>query len=66
MTASVTIKAELVDSALAFGEADSKRGVVKMAMKELVNARNMLDLIEFMKTVEYDEDYDYKAVRQKK
>jgi Bacterial antitoxin of type II TA system, VapB len=43
----------------------TKRAVVEEALREYVQRRKQLKILELFGTIEYDPEYDYKQQRQK-
>jgi Arc/MetJ family transcription regulator len=66
MTTHLKIDDELIQEALQFGEQQTKCAVVEDALREYVQRRKQLKIIELFGTIEYDDDYDYKKQRQQK
>jgi hypothetical protein len=44
----------------------TKKDAVTAALKEYVQHRKQLEILELAGTVEFDRDYDYKAARRRK
>ena len=65
MATNLQIDNELIQEALRLGGQRTKRAVVEQALREYVQRRKQLKIIELFGTIEYDEDYDYKAQRRK-
>lgn len=65
MATNLQIDSELIREALELGGHRTKRAVVEEALQEYVQRRKQLQVLELFSTVEYDEDYDYKAQRRK-
>ena len=57
------IEPDLLEEAMKLGGHRTKRAAVTEALREYVERRNQLRILELFGTVEYDEDYDYKAQR---
>jgi Arc/MetJ family transcription regulator len=55
---------ELIKKALELGGHKTKKEAVNAALKEYTQRREQMKIIELFGTIEYDEDYDYKAGRQ--
>ena len=64
MATNLAIDNELLEAALKIGGLKTKKDTVNQALVEYIRRRKMSDIIEMFGTVEYDEDYDYKASRQ--
>ncbi len=54
-----------MEEALELGGHRTKRAVVEEALREYIMRRKQLQLLELFGTVEYEQDYDYKAQRQR-
>jgi len=63
MATNLDIDQELLEEAMKLGGHRTKRAVVSEALREYVERRNQLRILELFGTVEYDIDYDYKAQR---
>ncbi|WP_220452261.1 type II toxin-antitoxin system VapB family antitoxin [Calidithermus roseus] len=48
------------------GGYQTKRAVVEQALREYVQRRKQLKIVELFGTIEYDDDYDYKEQRRRK
>lgn len=49
--------------ALAIGQHKHKKAIVIEALQEYIQRRKQQEIIKLFNTIEYDEDYDYKAGR---
>lgn len=65
MTTILQIDDALIQEALVLGNHQTKRAVVEEALREYVQRRQQIKIIELFGTIDYDEDYDYKQQRQK-
>ncbi len=65
MATNLDIDPELLEEAMKLGGHRTKRAVVLEALREYVERRNQLRILELFGTVEYDADYDYKAQRSR-
>ena len=65
MTTNLQIDNHLIEEALELGEQRTKRAVVEAALREYVQRRKQLKILELFGTIEYDEEYDYKSQRQR-
>lgn len=63
MKTNVVLDDSLVDEALVLTGAKSKREVITLALRELVNRRRRKDLLDLAGQVEFADDYDHKALR---
>ena len=64
MHTNIDIDKSLLDEALSLGEQKTKRAVVNEALEEYVRARKQRKIMELFGTIDYDPDYDYKALRR--
>ena len=66
MTAYLTceVDAQLMQEALALSGQASKASLVEAALKEYIQRRKQLRILDLFGTIEYAEDYDYKQQRQ--
>lgn len=65
MATNLQIDGELIREALELGGHRTKRDAIEEALQEYVQRRKQLRVLELFGTIEYDEDYDYKAQRQR-
>lgn len=65
MATNLQIDDELMQEALELGGHRTKRAVVEAALKEYVTRRKQFQVIDLFGTIDYAEDYDYKAQRQR-
>ncbi|HEY7089499.1 MAG TPA: type II toxin-antitoxin system VapB family antitoxin [Tepidisphaeraceae bacterium] len=65
MPTNLHIDADLLDEAVRLGKHKTKRGAVNEALREYVQYRKQLKLLESAGTVDFDPTYDYKAQRQR-
>ena len=66
MATNLAIDDALLDRALRVGGLPSKRATVNEALKEFIARRKRLAAIDAIGTIEFAEDYDYKAERKKR
>ncbi|MFO1352302.1 MAG: type II toxin-antitoxin system VapB family antitoxin [Gammaproteobacteria bacterium] len=66
MATNLQIDHDLIQEALELGEHRTKRAVVEEALREYVQRRKQLKILELFGAIEYDEDYNYKQQRRKK
>ncbi|MBD2777431.1 type II toxin-antitoxin system VapB family antitoxin [Iningainema tapete] len=64
MPINIQIDEALIQEALAFGNQQTERDVVEVALREYVQRRKQLKVLELFGTVDYDEDYNYKQQRR--
>ncbi len=55
---------KLVEEALIIGHHKHKKAVVIEALQEYIQRRKQQEIIKLFHTIDYDENYDYKAQRQ--
>ncbi|MGL5805026.1 MAG: type II toxin-antitoxin system VapB family antitoxin [Xenococcaceae cyanobacterium] len=65
MTTNLQIDDVLIQEALVLGNHQTKSAVVEEALREYVQRRKQIKIIELFGTIDYDEDYDYKQQRKK-
>lgn len=65
MATNLQIDDELMREALELGDCRTKRAVVEAALREYVQRRKQVKILELFGTIEYDDDYDYKQQRQR-
>jgi hypothetical protein len=65
MTTVLEVDEGLVESARLAGHHASREDAVKCALEEYVRRHSQEKIIELFGTVEFDEDFDYKAARRK-
>lgn len=63
MTTHLQIDENLMREALELGGQRSKRAVVEEALREYVQRRKQIRILDLFDTIEYDDDYDYKRQR---
>lgn len=61
----LTIDPELLDEALKVGGLRTKKETVNLALKEFVNRRKQLEIVELFGTMDPDPDYDYKEAKRR-
>jgi len=65
MATNLQIDDTLMQEALELGGHRTKRAVVEAALQEYVARRKQLQIVDLFGTIDYDEDYDYKAQRRR-
>ena len=65
MTTTLTVDDALVDEARRLGEHETAQETVEAALRDYVERRRRLGIIEMFGTVEYYPDYDYKELRRR-
>lgn len=63
MRTNIEIDSQLLEEALKMTGSRTKREVVDLALRELVQRRRRKDMLELVGKVGVREDYDYKAMR---
>ena len=66
MATNLQLDDELIRKALELGGHKTKKEAVNAALKEYTQRREQMKIIELFGTINYDEDYDYKAERMRK
>ena len=66
MASNLAIDTELLEVALVTGGLKSKKDTVNQALKEFVQKRKAAEVLSLFGTVEYDNDYNYKKLRNRK
>lgn len=64
MTINLAIDDDLINEALMLGHFKTKEDTVVTALKEFINRRKQLEIIELFGQFDPDPDYDYKLGRQ--
>ncbi len=64
MSTHLEIDENLIKEALELGGHPTKDAVVEEALREYVQHRKQLKILELFGTIEYDDDYDYKLQRR--
>ncbi|WP_414518133.1 type II toxin-antitoxin system VapB family antitoxin [Nostoc sp. PCC 9305] len=64
MITNLEIDENLIKEALELGSHPTKDAVVEETLREYVQRRKRLKILELFGTIEYDDDYDYKQQRQ--
>jgi Arc/MetJ family transcription regulator len=65
MATNLALDDELLDEALRLGQLKTKRETVNAALAEFVQRRRAAELIGLFGQIDYDPDYDYKALRER-
>jgi hypothetical protein len=66
MPIKIPIDEALIQEALTYGSQQTERDIVEQALREYVQRRKQLKVIDLFGTIDYDDDYDYKQQRQPK
>ena len=65
MATNLAINEQLLEKALEIGGFKSKKDTVNAALEEFIRRRSVEEIIELFGKVEYEPDYDYKAMRKR-
>ena len=65
MATNLAIDVELLELAQEVGRLRTKKETVNLALKEFVNRRKQLEIVELFGTMDPDPDYDYKEARRR-
>lgn len=66
MASNIAFDPFLLEEAVRVGHHKTKREAINSALKEYVMRHKQLNLIKLFGKVDFDSDYDYKAVRKRK
>jgi len=66
MATNVELEPKLIKEAQLIGGHKTKRETIESALREYVQHRKQADIIALFGTIDFDEDYDYKASRKRK
>ena len=66
MATNLAINDQLLNNALEIGGFHSKKDTVNAALEEFIQRRKAEDLIKLFGKIDYEVDYDYKAMRSRK
>jgi Arc/MetJ family transcription regulator len=64
MRTNIVLDDELVGEAFRYAGVETKRELVELALRELVENRRRMDVRELRGTVRMDPDYEYAALRE--
>lgn len=64
MRTNINLDNELVDQAFKYTGAKTKKELIHIALKELVESRRRLNLLDLAGKIQFAEGYDYKALRE--
>lgn len=65
MPTNLALDDTLLNEALEIGRLKTKKETVTLALKEFIAKRKQFKLLELAGSIEYDENYDYKAMRNR-
>ena len=63
MRTNIVLNDSLIEEAFKLSRAKTKKELVNQALKEFVENRKRLDLMDLRGKIEFDEGYNYKALR---
>ncbi len=66
MATNIQLDEELISEAQKLGKHPSKRATVEDALREYVQRRKQLEIVQLFGQIEYEDDYDYKSARFRK
>jgi Arc/MetJ family transcription regulator len=66
MPTNLAIDDNLIEQAKIIGGHKTKKAVVTEALEEYIQRRKQLQVLKLTGKIEYDETYDYKALRKRK
>lgn len=66
MATNLAISDELIEQAKQLGEHKTKKAAVTAALEEYIQRRKQLELLDLAGTIEWNPDYDYKALHRLK
>ena len=66
MPTNLAINDNLIEQAKIIGGHKTKKAVVTEALEEYIARRKQLQVLKLTGKIEYDEKYDYKALRKRK
>jgi len=65
MATNLAIDDALIEQAKEAGRHKTKKAAVTAALREYIQRRRQQDILDLFGTVDFDPDYDYKALRRK-
>jgi Arc/MetJ family transcription regulator len=65
MTINLQIDEGLIQEALSLSSQQNERDVVEQALREYVQRRQQMKILDLFGTIEYEDNYDYKQQRYK-
>jgi len=66
MRTNIVLDEKLVEEAFKMSQAKTKKGLVHEALKEFIENRKRLNLLELFGKIEFKDYYDYKKMREEK
>ena len=64
MATNLAIDDKLIDEARRIGSHVTKKEAVTAALREYIDRRKQLEILELAGTIDFDPTYDYKKIRQ--
>ena len=64
MRTNIVLDNSLVQQAFKFSSAKTKKGLIDEALREFIASRSRKDLLELKGKIKFQEDYDYKKLRE--
>ena len=65
MATNVHLDEDLIAEAQRLGKHPSKRATIEDALREYVQRRKQLEIIQLFGKIDYDDSYDYKSARHR-
>ncbi len=65
MSTNLALDDSLLNEALEIGHLRTKKDTVTLALKEFIAKRKQFKILELAGSIEYDENFDYKAMRNR-
>ena len=65
MPTNLSIDTQLLNDALQIGGLRTKKDTVNLALQEFIKKREATEIIALFGEIKYDEDYNYKKMRQR-
>ena len=66
MATNLALDDELIEEARCIGKHKTKKAAVTAALREYVRRRKQRAILDLVGQIEYESDYDYKALRRKR
>ncbi len=63
MIQSINLDDDLIAQATQLSDAGDLNGVIEMALREYIDRRQRLKIVDLFGTIDYDESFDYKVQR---
>ena len=65
MATNLAIDDELIEEARLIGKHATKKGAVTEALREYIQRRKQIEILDLFHSIDYDPNYDYKEQRRK-